>query len=35
MTHNTVQPELVSDFYGRLHFGLMPYGAEALVPQAR
>ncbi len=35
MTHNTVQPELVSDFYGRLHFGLMPHGAEALVPQVR
>ena len=35
MTHNTVQPELVSDFYGRLHFGHMPHGAEALVPQVR
>jgi len=35
MTHNTVQPELVADFYGRLHFGLLPHGAEALVPQAR
>ena len=35
MTHNTVQPELVSDVYGRLHFGLMPHGAEALVPQVR
>jgi 3-hydroxy-9,10-secoandrosta-1,3,5(10)-triene-9,17-dione monooxygenase len=35
MTHNTVQPELVSDFYGRLHFGLLPHGAETLVPQAR
>jgi 3-hydroxy-9,10-secoandrosta-1,3,5(10)-triene-9,17-dione monooxygenase len=35
MTHNTVQPELASDFYGRLHFGLMPHGAEALVPQVR
>ncbi len=35
MTHNTVQPELVADFYGRLHFGLLPHGAETLVPQAR
>jgi 3-hydroxy-9,10-secoandrosta-1,3,5(10)-triene-9,17-dione monooxygenase len=35
MTHNTVQPELASDFYGRLHFGLLPHGAESLVPQAR
>jgi 3-hydroxy-9,10-secoandrosta-1,3,5(10)-triene-9,17-dione monooxygenase len=35
MTHNTVQAELVADFYGRLHFGLLPHGAEALVPQAR
>jgi 3-hydroxy-9,10-secoandrosta-1,3,5(10)-triene-9,17-dione monooxygenase len=33
MTHNTVQPELVADFYGRLHFGLLPHGAEAPVPQ--
>ena len=35
MTHNTVQAELAADFYGRLHFGLMPHGAETLVPQAR
>ena len=35
MTHNTVQPELAADFYGRLHFGLLPHGAEALVPQVR
>jgi 3-hydroxy-9,10-secoandrosta-1,3,5(10)-triene-9,17-dione monooxygenase len=35
MTHNTVQAELVADFYGRLHFGLLPHGAESLVPQAR
>jgi 3-hydroxy-9,10-secoandrosta-1,3,5(10)-triene-9,17-dione monooxygenase len=35
MTHNTVQAELSADFYGRLHFGLLPHGAESLVPQAR
>jgi 3-hydroxy-9,10-secoandrosta-1,3,5(10)-triene-9,17-dione monooxygenase len=35
MTHNTVQAELSAEFYGRLHFGLMPHGAQALVPQAR
>jgi 3-hydroxy-9,10-secoandrosta-1,3,5(10)-triene-9,17-dione monooxygenase len=35
MTHNTVQPELAADFYGRLHFGLLPHGAQSLVPQAR
>lgn len=35
MSHNTVQPELGADFYGRLHFGLLPHGAQAPVPQAR
>ena len=24
MTHNTVQPELAADSFGRLHFGLLP-----------
>jgi 3-hydroxy-9,10-secoandrosta-1,3,5(10)-triene-9,17-dione monooxygenase len=31
MTHNTVQPELAADFYGRMHFGLVPQAA----PQVR
>ena len=29
MTHNTVQPELAADSFGRLHFGLLPHGVEA------
>ena len=28
MTHNTVQPELAADSFGRLHFGLLPHGVE-------
>jgi 3-hydroxy-9,10-secoandrosta-1,3,5(10)-triene-9,17-dione monooxygenase len=28
MTHNTVQPELSADSFGRLHFGLLPHGVE-------
>jgi Acyl-CoA dehydrogenase, C-terminal domain len=28
MTHNTVQPELAADSYGRLHFGLLPHGVD-------
>ncbi len=29
MTHNTVQPELAADSFGRMHFGLLPHGFEA------
>jgi 3-hydroxy-9,10-secoandrosta-1,3,5(10)-triene-9,17-dione monooxygenase len=28
MTHNTVQPELAADSFGRLHFGLLPHGVS-------
>ena len=28
MTHNTVQPELSADSFGRLHFGLLPHGVQ-------
>jgi 3-hydroxy-9,10-secoandrosta-1,3,5(10)-triene-9,17-dione monooxygenase len=28
MTHNTVQPELAADSFGRLHFGLLPHGVD-------
>jgi 3-hydroxy-9,10-secoandrosta-1,3,5(10)-triene-9,17-dione monooxygenase len=35
MSHNTLQPELAADFYGRVHFGLLPHGAETMVPQVR
>jgi 3-hydroxy-9,10-secoandrosta-1,3,5(10)-triene-9,17-dione monooxygenase len=28
MTHNTVQPELAADSFGRLHFGLLPHGVQ-------
>jgi 3-hydroxy-9,10-secoandrosta-1,3,5(10)-triene-9,17-dione monooxygenase len=28
MTHNTVQPELAADSFGRMHFGLLPHGVE-------
>jgi len=35
MAYDAVLPELVADFYGRLHFGLLPHGAQSLVPQAR
>jgi 3-hydroxy-9,10-secoandrosta-1,3,5(10)-triene-9,17-dione monooxygenase len=35
MTHNTVQPELAADFYGRMHFGLFPQGTDRMVPQVR
>jgi 3-hydroxy-9,10-secoandrosta-1,3,5(10)-triene-9,17-dione monooxygenase len=35
MSHNTMQPELAADFYGRTHFGLLPHGAETMVPQVR
>ena len=28
MTHNTVQPELAADSFGRLHFGLLPHGVK-------
>ena len=28
MTHNTVQPELAADSFGRLHFGLLPHGVN-------
>jgi 3-hydroxy-9,10-secoandrosta-1,3,5(10)-triene-9,17-dione monooxygenase len=34
MTHNTVQPELAADFYGRMHFGLLPHGADPADPVA-
>ena len=34
MTHNTVQPELAADFYGRMHFGLLPHGVDPDDPQA-
>jgi 3-hydroxy-9,10-secoandrosta-1,3,5(10)-triene-9,17-dione monooxygenase len=34
MTHNTVQPELAADFYGRMHFGLLPHGVDADDPRA-
>jgi 3-hydroxy-9,10-secoandrosta-1,3,5(10)-triene-9,17-dione monooxygenase len=29
MTHNTVQPELAADSFGRMHFGLPPHGFDA------
>jgi 3-hydroxy-9,10-secoandrosta-1,3,5(10)-triene-9,17-dione monooxygenase len=28
MTHNTVQPELAADSFGRLYFGLLPHGVQ-------
>jgi hypothetical protein len=28
MTHNTVQPQLAADSYGRKHFGLLPHGVQ-------
>ena len=34
MTHNTVQPELAADFYGRMHFGLLPHGVDPDDPRA-
>jgi 3-hydroxy-9,10-secoandrosta-1,3,5(10)-triene-9,17-dione monooxygenase len=34
MTHNTVQPELAADFYGRMHFGLLPHGVDPADPRA-
>jgi 3-hydroxy-9,10-secoandrosta-1,3,5(10)-triene-9,17-dione monooxygenase len=34
MTHNTVQPELAADFYGRMHFGLLPHGVDPHDPGA-
>jgi alkylation response protein AidB-like acyl-CoA dehydrogenase len=34
MTHNTVQPELAADFYGRMHFGLLPHGVDPADPGA-
>ena len=34
MTHNTVQPELAADFYGRMHFGLLPHGVDPADPTA-
>jgi 3-hydroxy-9,10-secoandrosta-1,3,5(10)-triene-9,17-dione monooxygenase len=32
MTHNTVQPELAADSFGRMHFGLLPHGVNADPP---
>jgi Acyl-CoA dehydrogenase, C-terminal domain len=32
MTHNTVQPELAADSFGRMHFGLLPHGVNTDPP---